>query len=135
MISLSVSSAPQILTPGDSTAHNGAMSLFGPKSRRVVHVDFLSRDPNLLYQYPFRYALVYAENDYGGAEAEAATSRGIDKLFWAVELLEAQGWDAMAWDLQGRFSSVVVRRRELPTHAPYTDQPPAQTWAEPPSGA
>lgn len=114
------------------------MALFGGKSQRVVDVDFLARDPNLLLQYPFRYALLYTRSAWG-PEAEAASNGlSIDKLFWAVELLEAQGWDAAAWDLDGRIFSVVMRRRELPAHAPYSSQQPGhpQKWAEPrPAGA
>jgi|GEM_PF-4725777 len=77
---------------------------------RWLNVEVLEQNPQVLADYPHRYVFVITGS---AREMTDPTSRGrmvTARLFWAVEALEAQGWEPVAWDLDGATVGVVMRR-------------------------
>lgn len=76
---------------------------------RWLLVDALAANQQILADYPHRYVFLAVAS--GGGELTSTFSQGVAaRLFWAVEVLETQGWEPAAWDLNGQSVGVVMRR-------------------------
>lgn len=76
---------------------------------RWLMVDALVANQQILADYPHRYVFLAMPN--GGGELTSSFSQMVAaQLFWAVELLETQGWEPVGWDLDGQTVGVVMRR-------------------------
>lgn len=92
---------------------------------RWLQVDTLAGNPRVLDDYPHRY--VFLAHGNGGGELTSAYSRMVAaRLFWAVETMEAAGWEPVAWDLDGQVVGVVMRR--VAVGDSYTVDPPSGPW-------
>jgi hypothetical protein len=72
---------------------------------RTVRLIDVERAPDLLDGYAHKYVVMVHKAGWWRDEM-------IPRFCSAVERLEAQGWEPVAWNLPGRRSSVVLRRRE-----------------------
>ncbi len=113
---------------------------------RWLKVDVLAANPQVLIDYPHRYVfLVTATTGYGEAPELLQHTLGSTnqlwpaQLFWAVEVLEPQGWEPVAWDLSGQTVGVVMRRvagagydaptsYEVTPATSYDVTPPTNQW-------
>lgn len=71
-----------------------------------VYAHDLQEHPALLDDYPHRHVYVAAKS----RRTDAPFRGALPALFWAVEELEAKGWEAVTWHNDVR-PGVVLRRR------------------------
>lgn len=64
-----------------------------PNESRLVFTDQLAEQPDLLRMYPYRYVMVASLLVEPGAD-----NIWVARLLWAVETLEARGWEVAGWD-------------------------------------
>ncbi len=109
---------------------------------RWVKVDVLAANPQVLTDYPHRYVfLVTTTTQHPYGEGPELLRPGLQEdhkfwpaqLFWAVELLEPQGWEPVAWDLNGQTVGVVMRRvagtpYDVSPLSSYDLNPPSNQW-------
>ncbi|MEV0842928.1 hypothetical protein AB0I55_25725 [Actinocatenispora sera] len=77
---------------------------------RWLPVEALEQNPRLLDDYPHRYVFVVTNSAHEMTDPTSRSRMVAARLFWAVEALEAQGWEPAAWDLDGTAVGVVMRR-------------------------
>lgn len=73
---------------------------------RIVRLRELRRDPALLDDYPHRYVAITHRSWW-------RVRTVLPLLFWAIEHLENQGWEPVAWRMK-RWPAIVLRRRDTP---------------------
>jgi hypothetical protein len=76
-----------------------------------IDVESLQRYPGLIDAYPHRYLYLKPQVRWKGPKL-------LPQLFTGVEIMEARGWEPVAWELgggaQGQIYGVVMRRLEPP---------------------
>ena len=86
-----------------------------PQSGNPLHehrwllVDALAANQQILSDYPHRYVFLAVKNP-GHEMTSAPGQLVVAQLFWGVEMMESEGWEPVAWDLEGATVGVVMRR-------------------------